>query len=183
MIDDHVDYICKKIGKKYGFMCRASGKLLTESKILLYKSLISPHVDYCSSLLYLITDEHMKRLQKVLNKIMRLILHCNKRTHIFWMLDTLGWPMAVNKTVHNMTPENRSNNISYVHDSYQHDTRNLARNSNNIRLPNMATSQNCIFYKGIKAYSNLSMEIKNSSTIKKFKRKLNDPLTLMSNFL
>jgi hypothetical protein len=47
----------------------------------------------------------------------------------------------------------------------------------------MATSQNCIFYKGIKAYNNLSVEIKNSSTIKEFKRKLNDNLRLVSNDL
>jgi hypothetical protein len=90
-LDDHVDYICKKMGRKYGFMCRANGKLTTESKILLFKSIVSPHVDYCSSLLYLITDEQMKRLQKIQNEIMRLILHCNKRTHISWMLDTLKW--------------------------------------------------------------------------------------------
>jgi hypothetical protein len=76
-LDDHVDYICKKMGRKYGFMCRTNGKLTT--------------VDKCSSLLYLITDEQMKRLQKNKNKIMRLILDCNKRTHISWMLDTLKW--------------------------------------------------------------------------------------------
>jgi hypothetical protein len=191
-LDDHVDYICKKMGRKYGFMCRANGKLTTESKILLFKSIVSPHVDYCSSLLYLITDEQMKRLQKIQNKIMRLILHCNKRTHISWMLDTLKWQsmkqriefntmIFIFKIVHNMAPENLCNNISYVRDSHQHDT----RSSNNICLPNMtmATSQNCIFYKGIKAYNNLSVEIKNSCTIKEFKRKLNDHLRLASNDL
>jgi hypothetical protein len=85
------------------------------------------------------------------------------------------------KIVHIMALENLSNNISYVRDSHQHDT----RNSNNIRLPNMtmATSQNCIFYKGIKAYNTLSVEIKNSCTIKEFKRKLNDHLRLVSNDL
>jgi hypothetical protein len=59
-------------------MCRANGKLTAECKILLFKSIVSPHVDYCSSLLYLITDEQMKRLQKIQNEIMRLIFQCNK---------------------------------------------------------------------------------------------------------
>jgi hypothetical protein len=70
-LDDHVDYVCKKMWKKYGFMCRANEKLTTESKILLFKSIVSPHVDYCSSLLYSITDEQMKRLQKIQNKLER----------------------------------------------------------------------------------------------------------------
>jgi hypothetical protein len=84
-LDDHVDFICKKMGRKYGFICRGNGKLTTESKILLFKSIVSTHVDYCTFLLYLITNEQMKRLQKIQNKIMRLILHCNKRTHRgFW---------------------------------------------------------------------------------------------------
>jgi hypothetical protein len=32
IFDDHVDFICKKMGRKYGFMCRANRKLSTESK-------------------------------------------------------------------------------------------------------------------------------------------------------
>jgi hypothetical protein len=158
------------------------------SKWLNYNKL----VDYCSSLLYLITDEQMKRLQKIQNKIMRLILHCNKRTHIFWMLDTLKWQSIKQriefntmifsfKIVHNMAPKNLSNNISYV----------ILTNTTPAAVTIfvyqiwlcMATSQNCIFYKGMKAYNNLSVEIKNSCTIKEFKRKLNDHLRLVSNDL
>jgi hypothetical protein len=71
--DDHVDVICKKMGRKYGFMCRVNRKLSTESKILLYKSIVSSHIENCSSLLYLINNEQMLRLQKIKNKIMRLI--------------------------------------------------------------------------------------------------------------
>jgi hypothetical protein len=43
-LNEHLDYICKKMGKKYGFMCRANRKLTTESKILLYKLIIAPHI-------------------------------------------------------------------------------------------------------------------------------------------
>jgi hypothetical protein len=39
-LDEHVDYICKKMVRKYGFMCRANVKLTTESKNLLFRSIV-----------------------------------------------------------------------------------------------------------------------------------------------
>jgi hypothetical protein len=72
-LNEHLDYVCKKMGKKYGFMCRANKKLTTESKILLYKSIIAPHIEYFSTLLYIMNDEQIKRMQKIQNKIIRLI--------------------------------------------------------------------------------------------------------------
>jgi hypothetical protein len=42
-LNDHVDFICKKMGRKYGFMCRANGKLTTENEIFLMKAIVSPH--------------------------------------------------------------------------------------------------------------------------------------------
>jgi hypothetical protein len=35
-INENLYFICKKMGKKYGFMCRANKKLTTESKIFIY---------------------------------------------------------------------------------------------------------------------------------------------------
>jgi hypothetical protein len=121
-----LDFICKKMGRKYGFMCRANRKLSTESKILLYKSIVSPHIEYCNSLLYLINNDQMLRIQKIQNKT-RLILRCNKRTSISWMLETLKWQSVkqriefntiilklIHKIVNNLTPNTLSNNITYI---------------------------------------------------------------------
>jgi hypothetical protein len=132
----------------------------------------------------------MLRLQKIQNKIMRLILRCNKRTSISWMLETLKWQsvkqriefntmILIYKIVNNLTPNTLSNNITYIRETHQHHT----RSTNNIRLPNMtmAISQNSIFYKGLQAYNNLSMEVKQSRTVNEFKRKLNEHLNLVAN--
>jgi hypothetical protein len=45
----------------------------------------------------------------------------------------------------------------------------------------MEISQNSIFYKGLQAYYNLSMEVKQSHTVNEFKRKLNEHLNLVAN--
>lgn len=53
--------------------------------------MVSTHFDYCASLLFLANDGDLIRLQKLQNKIMRLILCCKRDTSILWMLNTLQW--------------------------------------------------------------------------------------------
>jgi hypothetical protein len=45
----------------------------------------------------------------------------------------------------------------------------------------MTISQNSNFYKGLQAFNNLSMEVKQSRTVNEFKRKLNEHLNLVAN--
>jgi len=46
--NDHGNYIIKKMNKKLGLFRRTYRKLNEESRALYYKSLIQPHIDYCS---------------------------------------------------------------------------------------------------------------------------------------
>jgi hypothetical protein len=70
---------------------RISKKLTSKSLILLYNSSIAPHINYCSSVLFLFNEGQLERLQKIQNRIMRLILHAPWDTHINTMLDNLKW--------------------------------------------------------------------------------------------
>jgi hypothetical protein len=152
----------QKNGARIWFYVSSKQKAVNRKQNSIIKSIVSPHIEYCSSLLYLINNEQMLRLQKIQNKIMRLILHSNKRTSISWMLETLKWQsvkqriefntmILIYKIVNNLTPKTFSNNITYIRETHQHHT----RSTNNIRLPNMtmAISQNSIFYKGLQAYT------------------------------
>jgi Reverse transcriptase (RNA-dependent DNA polymerase) len=187
---DHVDYVCKKMGQKYSFMCRVNKKLSTQSKILLYKSTIATHAEYCSTILYLATDEQLQRLQKIQNKIMRLILKVPKRTKILWMLDTLQWQpvkqriemnsmIFIFKILHNQLPEYLSSRIKYTRDTHNHNT----RSRNNIVLPMMtkAGSQNSLFYKGMQKYNELDQQIKNVNKETIFKNLLNKQYKTLKN--
>ena len=70
----HIDNVIKKIAKKYGILCRLKNELTISSKIQLYKSIISPHLDFCPTFLYLANNTQLLRLQRLQNRIMRLIL-------------------------------------------------------------------------------------------------------------
>ena len=47
--DEHINYIHKKASNKLGILYRAKDYLDRPTKILLYKSLILPHLDYCDT--------------------------------------------------------------------------------------------------------------------------------------
>jgi hypothetical protein len=49
----HVDTTLKKMAKKVGFFGRTQQKLTKTAKITVYNSIISPYLDFCSSILFL----------------------------------------------------------------------------------------------------------------------------------
>ena len=90
-MNSHVSHICKKaylairsIGQIRKFLDKSS----TEKLI---NSLITSHLDYCNSLLYLLPAIHMKRLQRIQNTAARIILRVGKFEHITPSLITLHW--------------------------------------------------------------------------------------------
>ncbi len=159
----HLDYIEKKMLGKYHMLKNISRKLNANNLDMLYKSLISPHIDYCSSVLFLFNDSQMEKLQKIQNRMMRLILKAPWDTHIADMLNRLGWLSIKQRIYFNTmkfiykiendleTPEYLKKNLVKRKEVTNH---NLRRKSAYC-LPNflMATSRNSLNYKGIKLYN------------------------------
>jgi hypothetical protein len=89
--EQHCDYICKKMLKKYHLIKHLSPKLTFWSKLLLYKSLVAIHLEFCSSVLFLLNKGQMNKLQKVQNRCMRLILKVKWDTPRIAMLEALNF--------------------------------------------------------------------------------------------
>jgi hypothetical protein len=79
--DSNTNYIIEKAAKKVNLIGRRSNKLITKSKILLYKSLVTRHFDYCSSILFLANARQFQDMQKIQNKMMRIVLRCPNSRH------------------------------------------------------------------------------------------------------
>ena len=71
---DHLSFVQKKVSKKVYFIGRMRNKLCVEEKKLLYKSLVVPHIDYSSAILFMCNQSEIIGLQKLQNKAMRMIL-------------------------------------------------------------------------------------------------------------
>ncbi|KAJ8969745.1 hypothetical protein NQ317_009579 [Molorchus minor] len=85
----HVIYVMGKVSKKVGFLSRIAKPLSMHIKILLYNTIIAPHFEFCSVILFNINQNEMQTLQKIQNRAMRCILKCNRYTPIETMLQLL----------------------------------------------------------------------------------------------
>lgn len=83
------DHICANLMKKFYVLKRCANKLNYNSKLLYYKSLVLPSVDYCSSLLFSCNNSQINKMQLIQNRYMRLILKTNYETRISDMLENL----------------------------------------------------------------------------------------------
>lgn len=179
----NVQFIIKKVAKKISFLGRLSNRLSIQARILVYKTIIAPHFEYCASILFLCQDGDLQRLQKQQNRAMRIILRCSKRTNISLMLDVLQWLsikqriyfntlVLIYKMVNNLLPKYMSQKLHLHSDIHNYETRIRS----DYRLPKLTKSgtQNCLYYKGIKIYNNLPPEAKQATNLFSFKRYLSD---------
>jgi hypothetical protein len=72
-LNKNSENIVKKLNKKLGFLRRQGSKMDEPSRILYYKSLVQPHLDYCSFLLNMSDKSFLDSMQKIQNKFIRAI--------------------------------------------------------------------------------------------------------------
>lgn len=179
-LKEHIDYICKKIGKKIGFFKRIRNRVSILTAINIYNTIIKPHFEFGSTILYTCcTNLQIERLQKLQNRAMRSIIKCNRLTPIQFMLDTLKWLNIKQRLqlntftfIHKMktgnAPEYLTEQLRYVNESQPY---NL-RNANDFRIHRAInnTTKRCLLYKGLQLFNQLPYYIKNESNINIFKR-------------
>ena len=83
--DEHITYILTKSFKKLGILRHARDYLGRKTKILLYKSLILPHLDYCDLVYMCTTAINLQKLQQIQNCACRTILTADNYTPIIQM--------------------------------------------------------------------------------------------------
>ena len=169
----HSVNILKKLNSKFYVLKRTEQKLNFESKKLYVSSLVMSHFHYCSTVLFLLNNTQLNDFQKVLNRFARLILKVDSRTHREDMLEELQW-LTVKQTIY-------LNTIMFIHriaigispaylqqhmvkTKYFHD--HLTRSNDDFKLKNYTTasSQNNLFYNGVKMYNNFIHFRKSRST-------------------
>lgn len=59
------------------------------SRVMVFKTILQPHFDYCATLLFLLDSGSIQSLQVLFNRCRRTILRCSRYTSINLMLSTL----------------------------------------------------------------------------------------------
>lgn len=97
--EGHYDKLLKKINKRVGLMRRINKKMNMESKKIFVKSIILPHIDYCSSILLMFSDEKIKKIQRAINRALRIALMLPNDSNVKEMLENFNL-MTVNQRIH-----------------------------------------------------------------------------------
>ena len=167
---NHFEYIQKKLNAKFFVLKRCEHKLNLDSKKLYVSSLVNAHFHYCASILFLLNDTQISELQKIMNRYARLILKARLITPRVDMLEALNW-LSVKQTIYvntlmfihriaiGLSPAYLQQHMTRASELHHHET----RHNNEFRLKNYknATSQNNLFYNGLKIYNEF-INFKNS---------------------
>lgn len=180
---NHVDFICKKIGKRLGLIGRYRKFLSGNAKHMLYNGIVLPMFLCCATILYLCNTGDINRLQKLQNRGMRLILGCNRYTRIADMLECLEWLkicdlleyqtlIFIYKINSGTMPLYFDKYKVYCRDKHGYDTR--GRNNLYIRTASKNIGYNSLFVKGFIRFNELEDSIKFAASLGLFKIRLRE---------
>jgi len=87
----HVDDICKKVSSAIGALKRVRPFISKAITIQIYNALIMPHFDYCSPVWDCLSGYLSDKLQKLQNRVARVITKLPFDTSSNYLLSTLDW--------------------------------------------------------------------------------------------
>ena len=135
-------YICAKVGKQLGLLCRIREDLSANTTNLIYKSFILPILDYCDSVWACCNRGDIDRLERLQNRAARIVMgsRCSSA------LANLKWDSLedqrnrhifklVNLCLEKKTPQFLHHCFSYNRDIIRRST----RQSNFLYLPKVRT--------------------------------------------
>lgn len=175
--NSNCDLMCKKMAKKTNFFGRISNKLNKSTRLLVYNTIIAPHINYCSTILFLSDKSHIHRIQKLQNKCMRIILRKKRRTHIKTMLTELNFLSVQQRTIRDVLvfihKVQKGLLPHYLSRCFQSNEGRsyILRNHGDLRLPlfRKSATQRSLMFDGAKMYNEIPIEVRRRESINCFK--------------
>ena len=178
----HMKELSKKIASGIGALKRLMPFIFKDTAVIIYKALIEPHFDYCSSVWYGISDTLSQKLQKLQNRAARVITKSTYDTSAKPLLNSLNWDdlatrrkkqllISVFKSIHGLFPSYLQDMFVFRDSSY-----NLRNLENKLLLPKPRTNylKSRISYSGAALWNSLPVEVRSAESLQIFKRKINE---------
>lgn len=160
----NIEYIMKKIAKKVSLLGRIKKKTNREARLTFFKTAVTPHFDYCSSIFLLANEGQFHQLQVLMNKALRIIENADRYAHIHDMLEATDL-LDVKQRVHynvlmliyraqnELLPLYLCKHFRVLSETQPY----KLRNNHHLRPPSYTTgaSQNSFIYKGALLYNEM----------------------------
>lgn len=181
---DHCEYIVKKLSKKVNFLRRIRNKLDIKTSLLLFNSLIAPHIDFCSTILFMLNETDLQTIQLIQNRALRIILNRARDTSIVSMHQEADLLTVRQRIKHNvllfmfkatkeLLPPYITNQLAYVADVQPY----ALRSNQNLRLPQLLTNmgQRSFLYRGAQMFNEMVRDgVTTNVLLKDFKTALRE---------
>ena len=179
----HIDYISVKLKRNVGILKRMSKTLPTESLIMLYKTLIEPHIRYCSVVWGNCGEVLKDKLQIFQNRAARIITKTpfDNADH-FALLQKLQWlsvrdiinhetGVHMFKAVNHLMPKQINDFFIPLASQHSYQTRSMTYGNLYMPTSQLSIEQRALNYKGSKLWNEIPPEIRNAPSLNSFKIK------------
>ena len=180
---NHYNELLNNVSRKVQYFRRVGINLNKNTRIRVYKTIISPSFYYCPTILYFGTQNNIDKLQLLQNKCLRVILRCDRFTSVDAMLNCLGL-MGVKeflylqtmsfiyKLYHGHLPPYLE--FTVINEIHHHNTRN--RDNLYIERVRKECTKNSLYFRGLAEFNSLPADVKNAPSLYLFKKSVNDIL-------
>ena len=154
-----------------------------KTSLLLFDTLIVPHIDFCSSILFMLNEGDLHTLQLIQDRAMHVILKCSRDTSIVYMEQETKLSVK-QMIVHNvllfmfkatkeLLPPYITSQLAYVANVQPY----ALRSNQCLRLPQLLTNmgQRSFLYRGAQLFNDMVRDgVSTSVLLKDFKCALRD---------
>ena len=177
---NHIQYVCTKLAKAAGIIYKVRNKAPQNVLMLLYHSLVGTYLRYGVASWGSAKTTALSKLQALQNKVVRYITHSSKFTDVTNKYKTLGilrldemYIMEVGKFMYKYSkadlPLSFGEYYRYINHSYG--TRTRLNSDFSLPQPRTELGKQSIRYAGVKIWSEIPQNIKNSDKLQVFSDK------------
>ena len=167
--------------RNLGILKRMSKTLPTDSLCMLYKTLIEPHIRYCSIVWGNCGEALKDKLQILQNRAARIITRTSYDTaNHFALLRQLKWldvrsiiklemGLFMYKAMNQLVPEQISEMFTHLSTYHSYQTRSAVNGNLYMPTSHLFTEQRSLSYAGSKLWNEIPFEIRNADSLNSFK--------------
>ena len=180
---EHISLICSKLSKCIAIIYKAKQLLDKESLVRLYDSLSVPFLTYCSEIWGNTYKTNINCVYSLQKKVLRIVCNVDYRYHtnvlfkelrILKLFDSIELKTAMLMyKAKKMLPLNIQRLFSVDEVTY-YNTRQLT-NKKQVYIRTTLKSK-CIYICGVKLWNSLKMDLRNSTTLPRFKKEYKNSL-------
>ena len=175
----HIDSVCNKLSSRIGLLSRISYYLPSKTLNIIYKTLVQTHIDYCIGIYGFTFDTHIKRIQRLQNRAMRVITRSDK--DYSQLFKEYNWKtfiqrrnyfsfIKIYKCLNGLAPNDCKDIFKYKDSK----VKTRAVSGMEVTVPSKITESfgKSVFYSGVIEYNKLNKDIRSEKDFKIFIRKI-----------